>query len=185
MSLADCFITCNSAAPTNPFVLWLRTRWIVRMSALRKSSSLETSRAPHVCALSAVRFWLQAITQRSRSRRSTGGAASARTHASWLDRRDVRCPTQPGKLAITSMTLLSYRDSSRTPCRFAARCLRKLPVCFSRNRNFIDEVQPSPWRRAERSRSFSKRGDCASEPRTRSRSSGKRVCGSEMQSGHA
>src|SRR5262249_40943092 len=60
MSLADGFIACNSAAATNPFVLWLRTRWIVRMSALRKSSSLESSRAPHVCAFSAVRFWLHA-----------------------------------------------------------------------------------------------------------------------------
>jgi len=62
MSLADGFIACSSAAPTNPFVLGLKMRWIVRMSAVWKSSSFETSRAPHDRAFSFVRFWLQAIT---------------------------------------------------------------------------------------------------------------------------
>ena len=35
MSLDDGFMARSSAAPTRPFVLWLRTRWIVRMSSAR------------------------------------------------------------------------------------------------------------------------------------------------------
>jgi hypothetical protein len=62
MSRADGFINANSAAPISPTVRALNTMWIEITSAVRNSSSFDTSRAPAAVAMSDVRFWLQAMT---------------------------------------------------------------------------------------------------------------------------
>jgi hypothetical protein len=55
------FMSASSAAPTRPRVRSLRMRWMVTISARRKSSSFVTISAPAAAAVFAVKFWLQAM----------------------------------------------------------------------------------------------------------------------------
>jgi hypothetical protein len=67
-SRADGLIKPNSHPPTRPRVRLLRTRWIVRISACRNNSCLETQRAPRSCAFSGSRFSLHATTSIPKAR---------------------------------------------------------------------------------------------------------------------